>query len=50
VARLFGLHIAAEVLGHSTGTAVIRDYYYNPDIELGYQAIMATAVSPNSQG
>jgi site-specific recombinase XerC len=44
VGRLFGLHIAAEVLGHSTGTAVVRDFYYNPDTELGYKAIVETAL------
>ena len=44
VGRAYGLHIAAEVLGHSTGTAVVRDFYYNPDLELSYKAILETAL------
>lgn len=43
VARRYGLLVAAEVLGHSSGVSVVRDYYYNPDVELSYRAILETA-------
>ncbi|MCA9979873.1 MAG: site-specific integrase, partial [Anaerolineales bacterium] len=42
VARRYGLLVAAEVLGHSSGVSVVRDYYYNPDVELSYRAILET--------
>ncbi len=46
VGREFGVDIAAEVLGHSpsSGSAVVRDYYYNPSIEMSYKAIRETAM------
>lgn len=43
VGRAFGLHVAAEVLGHRSGVSVIRDFYYNPAVELSDRAVIETA-------
>jgi integrase len=42
VAQTYGLHVAAQVLGHSSGVQVVRDYYYNPDVEASYRAVVDT--------
>lgn len=42
VAQSYGLHVAAQVLGHSSGVQVVRDYYYNPDVEASYRAVVDT--------
>jgi len=38
VARKYGLEIAASVLGHTSGTEVVRKHYYDPDKEAARRA------------
>ncbi|NJN53686.1 MAG: site-specific integrase [Anaerolineae bacterium] len=44
VARRFGLEVAAAVLGHRSGTDVVRKHYYDPDKEAARLAAL-TALS-----
>jgi len=42
VARKYGLEIAASVLGHTSGTEVVRKHYYDPDRDAARQAALDT--------
>lgn len=45
IARKFGLELAAEALGHVSGTRVIREHYYDPDKHAAHVAILETGKS-----
>jgi integrase len=45
IARQFGLELAAEALGHISGTKVIREHYYDPDRHAAHVAILQTGRS-----
>lgn len=45
IARQFGLELAAEALGHISGTKVIREHYYDPDKHAAHVAILQTGRS-----
>lgn len=45
IARQFGLELAAEALGHISGTKVIREHYYDPDRHAASVAILQTGRS-----
>jgi hypothetical protein len=45
IARQFGLELAAEALGHISGTKVIREHYYDPDRHMAHVAILQTGRS-----
>ena len=45
IARQFGLELAAEALGHISGTRVIREHYYDPDRSAARVAILQTGKS-----
>lgn len=45
IARQFGLELAAEALGHISGTNVIRHHYYDPDRHAASVAILQTGRS-----
>lgn len=44
VARKYGLELAAQALGHRSGTRVIREFYYNPDRHATRLAILRTGI------
>lgn len=45
IARQFNLELAAEALGHVSGTKVIRNHYYDPDRHAAHVAILETGRS-----
>jgi len=45
IARKYGLELAAEALGHISGTRVIREHYYDPDRHMAHVAILDTGKS-----
>lgn len=45
IARQFNLELAAEALGHISGTKVVREHYYNPDRHMAHVAILQTGKS-----
>lgn len=45
IARQFGLELAAEALGHISGTRVIKEHYYDPDRNAARVAILETGKS-----
>lgn len=45
IARQFNLELAAEALGHVSGTSVIRNHYYDPDRHAAHVAILETGRS-----
>ncbi len=45
IAREFNLELAAEALGHISGTKVIREHYYDPDQHMAHVAILQTGRS-----
>ncbi|MEZ4594564.1 MAG: tyrosine-type recombinase/integrase [Chloroflexota bacterium] len=45
IARQFNLELAAEALGHISGTKVVREHYYNPDKHMAHVAILQTGRS-----
>jgi integrase len=50
IAREYGLELAAEALGHVSGTRVIREYYYDPDRHAARVAILATGRNQSTLG
>jgi integrase len=47
LARQYGLEMAAIALGHSSGTRVIREYYYDPDRHAARVATILTSPKPD---
>lgn len=45
IARQFNLELAAEALGHISGTKVVREHYYNPNRHMAEVAILQTGKS-----
>lgn len=45
IARQFNLELAAEALGHISGTKVVKEHYYNPDRHMAEVAILQTGRS-----
>ena len=45
LARRYGLEIAATALGHRSGTSVVREHYYDPDIHAARIAILERSLS-----
>jgi hypothetical protein len=42
IGRAYGLEVAAQALGHRSGTRVIREFYYDPDRRAAQIAILST--------
>jgi integrase len=42
LARKYGLELAATALGHTSGTRVVREFYYDPDKHAARAAILET--------